>query len=206
MGTVEYWSLRHDTDRTPLEPLVAEAFRLEHMGWKGQDQTSVRSQPGMSSFFERQLRLLHATGMADLQFLKLDGAPIAFEIGYLSKGVYYSHKIGFDPTHRSVGPGQLLTCLQFERWFRLKECNRIDSMGILNDATTAWTTSVHQRGRLIVTSGTWRGKIMIRMYELAKRLYRTIRSRNGAPARSSVDSSPRREPASESAIPVSANG
>ena len=56
-----------------VEPLLNEAFELEHRGWKGAAGTSVLGHDGMFEFFLRQAKQLAAWGQLELCLLEVDG-------------------------------------------------------------------------------------------------------------------------------------
>ena len=47
-------------------------------------------------------------GYARCYLLRIDGQPVAWRIGYLYKGVYYSHYVGYDPDFDKWHPGVVL--------------------------------------------------------------------------------------------------
>ncbi len=83
-------------------------LEIEDRGWKGAAGTSVLKTPGMFEFYLEQARRAASWGQLRLVFLELDGVPIAFEYGWLAKGVYFSPKVAYDEQYAAISPGQLL--------------------------------------------------------------------------------------------------
>ena len=158
-----------------IDDLLAEGFEVEHRSWKGTAGTSVLSSPRALDFFRRQARLLASSGQLELIFLRLDGMPIAFEFGYHAKGVYFSHKVGYDEAYRSLAPGQLLMALQLERYFSEPGRRLVNCMGVLSVAVAKWCTRSRPIGRLIVGTGGPIGGGLVRAYRIAQPLWQRVR-------------------------------
>lgn len=151
LGKVTFERHRSVGDDHILEQLMTEAIQVENLGWKGSENSSVRSNPSIELFFRNVGKSLNESGMLELQFLRIDGRPIAFEWGYVARGVYYSHKVGFDPEFARYSPGQLLMFKQLPEFFGDDEIHQVDTMGILSQATARWTTGQYSMNRYRVS-------------------------------------------------------
>ncbi len=147
VGQVAFERHRDIADSRTLELLLDEALAIEHSGWKGEEGTSIRSRPDIESFYRDIARLLNADGMLEMQFLRVDGRAIAFELGYVSEGTFHSHKVGYDPCFARYGPGQLLVWHQLQHWFSTGDIHTVDTMGILGEATAKWCNDCRSRYR-----------------------------------------------------------
>ncbi len=143
---------------------LLEGFEVEDRSWKGAAGTSVLRTRGMAPFFLRQAQQLARWGQLELVFLKLDGSPIAFEMGCVAKGVYFSHKVGYDQQFARCGPGRLLTRFQLEQYHADPERKLVDCMGELADAAACWVTRSYQIGRLLVGTGGRLGRLLTRAH------------------------------------------
>ena len=103
----EVW-LGIEPDLAGLERLLAEAFRIEALGWKGRVGTAIVSRPETLAFYRDVARWGAEQGTLVLWFLRVDGRAIAFAMGFEQGGVYYDLKVGFDPEWTRFGPGVLL--------------------------------------------------------------------------------------------------
>ncbi|MDG2013480.1 MAG: GNAT family N-acetyltransferase [Pirellulaceae bacterium] len=152
IGKVNFERHINFSNTPDLERCIETALQLEHMGWKGEQQTSLNSNPCIRDFFTRSLKDLAAQGMLEIQFLKLDDRAIAFEIGFRSHGTYYSYKIGFDPEFSKFSPGQIITYFQLQHWFSSDEIQRVDTVGELSQATSKWCDETVRRYRYVIAT------------------------------------------------------
>lgn len=151
LGEVTFDRHRNVTDPAMIGRLMSQAFFVENLGWKGNAYSSVRSNPLIEKFYQSVGKSLNESGMLELQFLRVGGRAIAFEWGYVAHGVYYSHKVGFDPEFARYSPGQLLLYKQLQTWFASDEIHQVDTMGILSEATVRWTTGQYSLHRYRVS-------------------------------------------------------
>jgi CelD/BcsL family acetyltransferase involved in cellulose biosynthesis len=128
-------------------------FAVEDRSWKGREGTSVLKSPVMNGFLRKQATLLAAMGHLELVFLEFEGRAIAFELGWTSKGWYFSPKVGYDEEYSHLSPGQLLRLKLAERFFGDRERQGWDFLGPLVEATEKWTTGSYGVERLVVSTG-----------------------------------------------------
>jgi hypothetical protein len=86
---------------------VDDFLRLEHGGWKAEAGTSLRSSRHDEDFFRAMTGGFAAAGRALFTELTLDGRAIASTSNYVSGGVGFAFKIGWDERYRKFGPGIL---------------------------------------------------------------------------------------------------
>ncbi len=151
-----------------IESLLRRGFEVEDRGWKGVGGSSTLREPGAYRFFVEQAKLLAVSGHLLLTFLELSNRSIAFEYGWLSKGVYHSLKVGFDEAYRHLSPGQLLRYRMMERLFAGGEVTCVDYLGPLSDATGKWTTDTYPVSRVVMANGKF-GRALLRIYRIARR-------------------------------------
>jgi CelD/BcsL family acetyltransferase involved in cellulose biosynthesis len=161
-------TVHRDVTNGQVEGLLRRAFEVEDRSWKGPAGTSVLKSPGIFEFFLAQARQLAARGEFELAFLDLDGQPIAFEYGYRSDGIYYSHKVGYDERFAAYGPGQLLMLELIERFHGDPQLRSVDCMGPLSDAVSRWTTRTYGCGRLVAGGGGVVGTALLASYRAAR--------------------------------------
>ena len=99
-------------DRAFEHPRSSPGF-ARHSKWKiaaGRARPARRcsARPGMFRFFLRQAEQLARWGQLETAALRLDGRMLAFIYGFRAKGVYFAHKISYDPRLAAFSPGQLL--------------------------------------------------------------------------------------------------
>jgi CelD/BcsL family acetyltransferase involved in cellulose biosynthesis len=172
-GGVEL-DLRHPRTAEELESLLREGFEVEHRSWKGSSGSSVMANPVMWNFYLRQATLLSQWDNLELAFLRHQGRAIAFEYGWINRGVYYTPKVGFDDGFAQLTPSQLLRYLFLKDAFARTDRKAFDFLGPLSDATARWSTRTYPIGRLVVETGKPSGKALLWAY-------RKLRNKQHAP-------------------------
>lgn len=84
--------------------VVEHFLALEHMGWKGESGTSLRSLPQDESFFRDMVAGFASEGRVIFTELTLDDVPIASTCNLVSGRAGFAFKIGWDPKYRSASP------------------------------------------------------------------------------------------------------
>ncbi len=133
-----------------VEDLLRRAFSIEDSGWKGKAGTSVLRSDGVFEFYLRQAKHFACRGILRIAFLKCGGKAIAFEVGWIGKGVYHSFKVGYDEAYGKFGPGHLLRYKLIEAGCRDPHLHFVDFQGPINQALRPWSTETYPIGRLAV--------------------------------------------------------
>ncbi|HEX4149801.1 MAG TPA: GNAT family N-acetyltransferase [Pirellulales bacterium] len=176
-----------------LHHLLEQGFDIEHRSWKGAAGTSVLQNEILTDFLTRQSEQLAAWHQLLLVFLEHNGRAIAFELGHMAKGIYFSTKVGYDPAYAAYTPGQLLRLL----WLRQLQAGTYDSIhtvdfwGPLSEATAKWSNQRYRAGRMVIAMPGLAGRGLFALYGLARRAKRRPAVLAPAPAESdSVESDP----------------
>jgi CelD/BcsL family acetyltransferase involved in cellulose biosynthesis len=91
------------------DPEALEKFyTLEASGWKGAEGTAINCNPRTRQFYDAIAQAAARDGYLSLDFLELNGQPIAGHFGFNLRGRYFLVKAGYDEAFRRYGPGQLL--------------------------------------------------------------------------------------------------
>ncbi|MFL6387203.1 MAG: GNAT family N-acetyltransferase [Terriglobales bacterium] len=91
------------------DPEALEKFyALEASGWKGVEGTAIKCHPATRQFYDAVAQAAARDGYLSLDFLELNGNPIAGHFGFNLRGRYFLAKAGYDEAFRRHGPGQLL--------------------------------------------------------------------------------------------------
>lgn len=91
------------------DPAALERFYdLEASGWKGAEGTAIKCDPRTRQFYCAVAQAAAEQGYLSLDFLELDGKPLAAHFGFNLRGRYFLAKAGYDEAYRRHGPGQLL--------------------------------------------------------------------------------------------------
>jgi len=111
-GQVSWHYLRGDEVQ---ERTIDRFIELEHAGWKGEQGTSLRSDPRHTAFFHEMTRAFQDDGDLFFTELRLDGQVIASTCNLRSGGDGFAFKVCFDPRYARHSPG-LLNELGFLKW------------------------------------------------------------------------------------------
>jgi hypothetical protein len=91
------------------DPEALEKFyALEASGWKGAEGTAIKCDSHTRQFYDAVAQASARDGYLSLDFLELNGKPIAGHFGFNLRGRYFLAKAGYDEAFRRYGPGQLL--------------------------------------------------------------------------------------------------
>lgn len=148
-----------------VEPWLRAAFDVEDSGWKGEAGTSVLREPGMFRFFARQAEQLARWGQLETAALRLDGRVLAFLYGFRAKGVYFAHKIGYDPRFAAFSPGQLLFNHILEQLHGDDQTRALDFMGPLSQSLSRWRPATYGIGRVALAPRRWLGRTAMYAYQ-----------------------------------------
>lgn len=149
-----------DYESSKLADHLNEAFAIEHRGWKGDDGTSIRSDRNVESYFRSLAASLDADGFLAIQFLRVDGRAVAFDFGFLAKGVRGSHKISYDPEFAKSSPGQVLVGKQIENALD-DGVERFDTIGPATEAIQKWTDATYESGKVVLSNRRWTSRATV---------------------------------------------
>jgi len=171
---------RHtDLAAADIELLLHEGFEVEHNSWKGEQGSSVLASPGMFGYYLEQARQLAEAGHLELQFLRLDDRPIAFEYGLCAKGVYHSFNVGYDAEFAQYSPGQVLMHEQLRDSYASGDVTDVDCMGPASDAVSRWKPKHYPLARLVVAPSRLLSRTLMTLYKYGWRRLRN-RGQQGA--------------------------
>jgi CelD/BcsL family acetyltransferase involved in cellulose biosynthesis len=102
-GTLE---VKHYSAADP--EALKKFYALEASGWKGTEGTAIKCHPATRQFYDAVAQAAARDGYLSLDFLELNGKPIAGHFGFNLRGRYFLAKAGYDEAFRRHGPGQLL--------------------------------------------------------------------------------------------------
>jgi len=103
-GQVSWHYLRGDEVQ---ERTIDRFIELEHAGWKGEQGTSLRSDPRHTAFFHEMTRAFQDDGDLFFTELRLNGEVIASTCNLVSGYDGFAFKVCFDPRYAKRSPGIL---------------------------------------------------------------------------------------------------
>lgn len=153
-GELEFvcWEQPSPAQTTELLNLASE---IEHLSWKGSIGGSLQSHPRASQYYQDWFYALAQAGLARIYFLYLNGAPIAFDLGYVAHGCYSSVKISYAPNHQELRPGEWLNVRMLEHFHESTNVQSIDCIGPATEATSRWESSRYTIGKLVLATPSW---------------------------------------------------
>lgn len=86
---------------------VDRFLELEHMGWKGEQGTSLLANPAHEAFFRDMAEAFRIEGHFFITELSLGGLVIASTANMVSGGTGFAFKIGWLPEYSKLSPGVL---------------------------------------------------------------------------------------------------
>lgn len=127
-----------------LDDYLAEGFRVEAAGWKGERDTAIASQPDTERFYREVAGWARERGWLRLAFLRVEGRAIAFHYCMEHEGVHYFIKGGHDSSYDSFSPGKVLTYEMLLRAFS-SELRSYEFLGGEDPWKQLWTNSLRER-------------------------------------------------------------
>ncbi|WP_026287731.1 GNAT family N-acetyltransferase [Thioalkalivibrio sp. ALJ24] len=113
---------------------------------------------GPGGALERQLVAAANRGQARCYGLYVDGEVIAWRIGFLFKGRYFSHHVGFDPDYAAWTPGLVLHIKSIRDFASLNIwVEEIDLLHGDNPAKRKLANAMRREGKFYLFPRTWRG-------------------------------------------------
>jgi CelD/BcsL family acetyltransferase involved in cellulose biosynthesis len=132
----------HDA-RHDLDERLEEAFATEGSGWKLANGTAIVSQPATRQFYTAFARWAAGRGILRLFFLRVDGRPVAGQIGVADRGRYYFLKGGYEPELGKLGPGIVLLN-DIVHWAADEGLTTFDFLGKPEPQKLEWTDALRE--------------------------------------------------------------
>jgi CelD/BcsL family acetyltransferase involved in cellulose biosynthesis len=171
-------TLHVSTGAERLDELLDEGFRVEALAWKGERGSAIESQPTTDAFYREIAHWAKQRGSLRLAFLRLDGAPFAFDYCIEEYGVHYLLKTGYDPAYRRYAPGQQMRYSMVQRAFA-EGLESYEFLGADESWKLEWSQTARDRTLLQAFSPTPAGRLEWAVFAfgrpLAKRVYQTVK-------------------------------
>lgn len=102
-GDVSWQCLREQVSEAAIENFL----QLEHQGWKAEVGSSLRATPADEAFFKEAVAGFGTESRALFTELRVGDKPIASTSNFISGGVGFAFKVGWEAELRKYGPGLL---------------------------------------------------------------------------------------------------
>ncbi len=86
---------------------IEHFLEVEHMGWKGEKGTSLRSRPSHEAFFREMVHGFRGGKRVFFTEMCLDGVVISSTSNLISGGTGFAFKTGYNPDYSKMSPGVL---------------------------------------------------------------------------------------------------
>ncbi|HVG90688.1 MAG TPA: GNAT family N-acetyltransferase, partial [Alphaproteobacteria bacterium] len=156
-GTLE---LKHYREADPAA--LQKFYDLEASGWKGAEGTAIKCHPSTRQFYDAVAQAAARGGYLSLDFLELNGKPIAGHFGFNLSGRYFLAKAGYDEAFRRHGPGQLLVS-EILGQTPQRGLREFDFVGPATWDESRWASARRTNYRVFIYRKNWYGALL---YEL----------------------------------------
>jgi CelD/BcsL family acetyltransferase involved in cellulose biosynthesis len=153
-------SLKHYSTADP--EALEKFYALEASGWKGEEGTAIKCDPCTRQFYDSVAQAATRDGYLSLDFLELNGKPIAGHFGFNLRGRYFLAKAGYDETFRRHGPGQLLVN-EILNQTPERGLREFDFVGPATWDESRWASARRTNYRVFIFRKNWYGELL---YEL----------------------------------------
>jgi hypothetical protein len=142
------------------DPAALERFyQLEASGWKGAEGTAIQCDPHTRRFYDAVAQAAASQGYFSLDFLELDGKPIAAHFGFNFRGRYFLTKAGYDESYRRYGPGQLLVNGILSQTPQ-RGLHEFDFVGPATWDESRWASARRTSYRIFIFRNNWYGALL----------------------------------------------
>jgi CelD/BcsL family acetyltransferase involved in cellulose biosynthesis len=129
-------------DRSSLESLLAEAFRVEAANWKGREGSALALDLQVGTFYRRFAEAACERGCLRIGLAWIGERAVAMQLAVEMNGAFWLFKMGYDEEFSRCSPGQLLM-VESLRFARQRGCDRFELMGQSEAWNQIWTQQVH---------------------------------------------------------------
>jgi CelD/BcsL family acetyltransferase involved in cellulose biosynthesis len=144
--------------RENLEKALDEGFAVESSEWKEREGTAIASDVPTRTFYTAVARWAAEKDWLRLNFLRLNGIPVAFRFDLVADGSYYHLKGGYDPAYGKFSPGLVL---QHEtvRYAFEQQLATYEFLGADEPYKMLWTSTCRDRFAVRCFAPTMRGRL-----------------------------------------------
>ncbi|MEZ5287604.1 MAG: GNAT family N-acetyltransferase [Vicinamibacterales bacterium] len=155
-GVVEVRELQVGED---FDAAYDALLQVERASWKQAHGTAITAVERQAAFYRDFGREAFAAGRLHVQWLSLDGRPIAYNLGYLTAGGYHYLKTSYDHDARALGPATVLRARLVEGLIA-RGVARLDFPGEPYEWESQWTDTIRWRTVVSGYARTLRGRVL----------------------------------------------
>jgi CelD/BcsL family acetyltransferase involved in cellulose biosynthesis len=150
-------ALTHSSTADPAA--LARFYDLEASGWKGAEGTAIKCDPRTLQFYNSVATAAAQQGYLSLDFLELNGKPIAGHFAFNFRGRYFLAKAGYDESYRRYGPGQLLVSEILSQTPQ-RGLHEFDFVGPATWDESRWASARRTSYRIFIFRNNWYGHLL----------------------------------------------
>lgn len=174
-----YLVCAHDQDADRVDEYWDTCLKIEHGSWKGDQQSSLLTNPAANRYFRELVRSWHSRNRLQLYILKVNGRPIAFDLGYVKNGVAMSLKISYLADYAPYSPGHVLNAQVIRQMIAEGQIQSIDTVGELTAANRKWCETSYRCEKLELALPGWMNHSRVQIKDWMRTLKRTAKSFQG---------------------------
>lgn len=148
------WTELADIDRA-YDMLLA----VEHNSWKQAHGTAITSVNRQTAFYREMSRGAASLGRLHLHFLTIEGAPAAYNLGYVVGDRYSYLKTSFDERSRSLGASTYLRAHLVESLIA-RGVRWLDFPAEPYEWERQWTDTVRRHRSILIYNSTWTARVL----------------------------------------------
>ena len=137
-------------------------LEIERASWKHAHGTAISADTRQTLFYRAWGREMAAAGRLHLQLLRVNGAPVAYNLGCMHRGLYYYLKTSYAAGYRAQSPATFLR-LRLIADMIARRMRAIDFCGTPYEWEQQWTPEYRWHHVLSVYSDTWRGRLLSKL-------------------------------------------
>lgn len=164
-------ALKHYSTADP--EALEKFYTLEASGWKGEEGTAIKCDPRTQQFYDAIAQAAARDGYLSLDFLELNGKPIAGHFGFNLRGRYFLAKAGYDESFRRHGPGQLLVN-EILNQTPERGLREFDFVGPATWDESRWASARRTNYRVFIFRNNWYGELLYELRISVRDLMRRI--------------------------------
>lgn len=167
LGEAGRIELEHVEDEARLPGRLEDFLRLENAGWKGEMGTSFLSRAADAAF----ARQSYVAGLAAMDSLLLDGAPIAMKLSIRTGGTAFTPKIAYDEAYKKLGPGMALEYMLIEAFYASDRLDAVDAAATAEGHSALNFFNNHKSmATVIVGRRRWQVDLLVWLHQMRERL------------------------------------
>jgi CelD/BcsL family acetyltransferase involved in cellulose biosynthesis len=146
-------------ERKDVRSAMEDGLRIEAAAWKGDNGTSMNSDPKVQEFYLRFAERAAELGWLRLCFLRLGEKRIAFDFAIQKDQALYGVKIGYDPEFHTCSPGHILLLLLLQQAC-IDQCKEYDFLGVDDEWKYSFTKDIRNHQWLFLYPNRLRPKLL----------------------------------------------